>query len=97
MKNLDYISADFAELADDLMRANEELLWATEERDTNQRRLDRFDRGITAYMWELERFPKPHRLEISPKDVQQMLDALLVFTETGQSIGLLDKALKELT
>jgi hypothetical protein len=89
VKHIDFISTDLAGLSEALMQTREEM-------NTNQRRLDRFDRAITAYMWELERFPAKNALLITPRDVQQMLDALLVFTETGQSIGVLDKAIKEL-
>ena len=97
MKDINFISTDLAGLSEALMQAREDLLQIEEQRDTNQRKLDRFDRGITAYMWELERFPHKHRLEISARDVQQMFDALLLYQETGKRVGMLDKALKELT
>ena len=57
----------------------------------------RYAQGITAFLWELEKFPAAHAGVITPKMASSMLDAVGIYGECGRACEAIEKALGEIS
>ena len=71
------------------------LLALREQLEAAEAQVRRYDQGITAFLWELDKFPAPHAGVITPK-MAPMLDGRDLRRD-GQTAEAIERALKELT
>lgn len=72
------------------------LLAQQEQLEAAEAKIRRYDQGITAFLWELEKFPAAHSAALTPKMAQSMLDAVGIYGETGRACEAVEKALEDL-
>ena len=72
------------------------LLALREQLEAAEAQVRRYDQGITAFLWELDKLPAAHAGVITPKMAQHMLDALGIYGETGRKADAIERALEEL-